>query len=124
MVAQTCVCTVPLARDEREARLIRGTLEHLSGAGVPVVVADGGSPPEFVSRSERYHTCPSSIPQQADLVGQVQAAFADRRADAISRFVRGRACRRVIEILSAVPCPARAAPRRSARSHRTRGFRR
>ena len=80
MVAQTCVCTVSLASDEREARLIRGTLEHLSGAGVPVVVADGGSPPDNEIRALPHVSV--VISQQANLVGQVQAAFADRRADA------------------------------------------
>jgi Glycosyl transferase family 2 len=79
MVSQTCVCTVSLARDEREARLIHGTLEQLSHAGIPVVVADGGSPPDFVDAISALPHVSVVIPQQSGLVGQVQAAFAAAR---------------------------------------------
>ena len=79
MVAETCVCTVSLARDEHEARLIRSTLEHLSHAGFPVVVADGGSPPHFVDTIKSLPHVSVVIPQQSGLVGQVQAAFAAAR---------------------------------------------
>jgi hypothetical protein len=82
MVEQTCVCTVSLARDEHEARLIHATLEHLSHAGLPVVVADGGSPPDFVDAISSLPHVSVVIPQQSGLVGQVQAAFAVARVQA------------------------------------------
>jgi hypothetical protein len=79
MITQTCVCTVSLARDEREARLIQRTLKYLSLTGFPVVVADGGSSPEFVDAISALPHVSVVIPQQSDLVGQVQAAFAAAR---------------------------------------------
>src|SRR3954452_24853767 len=76
MVDQTCVCTVSLARDEHEAGLIHGTLEHLSHAGIPVVVADGGSPPDFIHAISSLPHVSVVVPQRPGLVAQVQAAFA------------------------------------------------
>ena len=79
MAAQTCICTVSLARDEQEACLIYGTLEHLSHAGIPVVVADGGSAPNFVDAIKSLPHVSVVISQHSGLLGQVQAAFAAAR---------------------------------------------
>jgi hypothetical protein len=79
MTAETCVCTISLARDDREARLIHGTLEALSLAGRPVVVADGGSPPEFVDAIGALPHVSVVRSQHQSLIGQVQAAFAGAR---------------------------------------------
>ena len=79
MAARICVFTVSLARDEREARLIHATLEHLSRTGLPVIVADGGSPPEFIDAIGALPHVSIASPRQRGLVAQVQAACAAAR---------------------------------------------
>ena len=71
-----CVCTIALARDDDEGRLIHQTVEHLSRAGTAVIVADGGSPPAFVEALGALPHVSVVRPQHGGLVGQVQAAFA------------------------------------------------
>lgn len=76
---QICVCTISLARDKAEARLIHATLQHLSRSGLAVIVADGGSPSEFIEAIAALPNLSVVTPQQPGLVGQVQAAFAAAR---------------------------------------------
>jgi hypothetical protein len=76
---QPCICTVSLARDEEEAVLIHGTLERLARTGLPVVVADGGSPPDFVQGIRALPHVSLVTPRTAGLVAQVQAAFTAAR---------------------------------------------
>ena len=80
MVTRTCVCTISLARDEHEGELIHATLEGLSRAGFPVVVADGGSPQAFVDAIGTLPGVAVVRSAQPGLVAQVQAAVAAARA--------------------------------------------
>jgi CTP:molybdopterin cytidylyltransferase MocA len=78
--ARVCVCTISLARDAHERRLIHSTLNHLSRGGLPVFVADGGSPADFVAGIAALPDVTVVGPAQRGLVAQVQAAFAAARA--------------------------------------------
>ena len=76
MTAKPPVCTISLARDDDEARLIQATLEHLSRSGLPVFVADGGSRPDFVDAIRALGDVSVVTSAQPGLVAQAQAAFA------------------------------------------------
>ena len=55
--------------------MIHAALQHLSHAGIPVVVADGGSPPDFIDAITALPHVSVVRPPEPGLVAQVQAAF-------------------------------------------------
>lgn len=64
-----------LARDAQEAELLRDALGLLAQLGVPVAVADGGSPETFVrflAKQPRVHV---AHPRRQGLVGQIAASL-------------------------------------------------
>src|SRR4051812_42261621 len=77
VVTRVCVATVTWARDEDEERLLRRSLLLLAGSGLPVVVADRETAPEFtrfLSSDGRFRV--ASPLRTPGLVGQVQASLA------------------------------------------------
>src|SRR5688500_10895067 len=70
------VATITRVRDPREERLITRTLSALSNLGIPVVVADGGSPAAFLDRLSRIPHLTLTPPDHPGLIGQVKQVFA------------------------------------------------
>lgn len=68
------VATITRARDPREERLITRTLHALSNLGLPVVVADGGSPAAFLDGLSRIPELMLTPPDHPGLVGQIKAS--------------------------------------------------
>jgi hypothetical protein len=73
------VATITRVRDPREERLITRTLSALSNLGIPVVVADGGSPAAFVDRLSRIPHLTLTPPDHPGLIGQVKASVRKAR---------------------------------------------
>ncbi len=68
------VATITRARDAREENLIARTLTSLSNLGIPVAVADGGSPAAFLDTLSRIPQLTLTPPDHPGLVGQVRAS--------------------------------------------------
>ena len=84
--ADVCVATVTWARDAHEAELIRRSLTALSAAGLPLVVADGGSSGDFLFSLERVPHLTLVQTEGRGLVAQVKASVA-AAAGSNRRFV-------------------------------------
>lgn len=70
------VVTITLARRPSEEHLLFSALETLSGLGLRVAVADGGSPPPFVEALRKLQGCEVRIlPEPRNMLTQVRAAF-------------------------------------------------
>jgi hypothetical protein len=74
------VATITRARDAREEGLITRTLTALSHLGIPVVVADGGSPAAFLDSLSRIPKLTLTPPDHPGLIGQVKASVRMARA--------------------------------------------
>jgi hypothetical protein len=73
--ADLCVCTISLARDEQEARLICRALERLASTGMRVIVSDGGSPESVVDFIRGLANVSLVAPRGRGLVAQIRAAL-------------------------------------------------
>jgi hypothetical protein len=126
---EVCVVTITLARDVQEERVLLKGLAKLSDAGLPVVIADGGSRKSFVKGllDSNYFIV---VPQGKGLVQQVKAAV----AAGLQRFNERRAIlytepdkyrffeKRLVEFVQAVKCSDKlgvAAAARNQKSFRT-----
>src|SRR2546423_4022954 len=72
---QTAVATITLVRPACEAPLLRSSLERLSRERMPLVVADGGSPAEFVEFVRALPGATLAPPPERGLVPQVRASL-------------------------------------------------
>jgi hypothetical protein len=79
LLDQICVATITRARDPREESLITRTLNALSNLGIPVVLADAGSPAAFVDGLSRIPKLTLTPPDHPGLVGQVKASVRKAR---------------------------------------------
>lgn len=70
-----CVATITLARDAGEEQLIRRALGSLTAAGLPVIVADGGSSDRFLSFARTLPQVRLVTPVERGLVPQIKASL-------------------------------------------------
>ncbi len=84
--ADLCVCTISLARDGQEARLICRALQQLSSTGIRVIVSDGGSPASVVDFIRALPNVSLVAPKGRGLVPQIRAAL-PAAAQLKTRFV-------------------------------------
>jgi hypothetical protein len=75
------IATMTLARDPREAELLRSALTALSRLGLRIFVADAGSPPELIDFIDQSPGMTRLLPVQPGLVGQVRASLRAARDD-------------------------------------------
>ena len=80
--ASISIATITWARDENEASLILDAVTTLAGAGMPVAISDGGSPPEVVSALAAIPRVSIVPPRERGLVHQVRASVTAAAAQA------------------------------------------
>jgi hypothetical protein len=72
---QIVFATMTLARTASEADLLVRALAALSTFGQPIVVADGGSEPQFIDRIAGVPHCQLRTPASGGLVSQIRSAL-------------------------------------------------
>lgn len=72
--ADCAIATISLARDEAEERLLVNALTALDAHGIPMFIADGGSPESFIATVRSLATARLVVPDGRGLVRQVSAS--------------------------------------------------
>ena len=83
---EVAVATITWARDTNEEELIHGSLATLAAAGLPIVVADGGSSERFVSSLRQVPNLTLVDPEGRGLIAQIKASLG-AAAKAHPRFI-------------------------------------
>lgn len=74
-LSEICVATIMRSRSAQEEQTLRGSLQALSRLQLPVIVADGGSPPELVEYVAALPGMTVVTPPRQGLVSQIKASL-------------------------------------------------